>query len=227
MRALFINRRAQGHVEIIISFVLFVAFLLSAFAIFNLAHSSFKRTSLDHEYEVILTNISAPVGKLSILVASDSDCYDDKKNTIQAQFGPFIEAYYITLNNMQHSRIYTLYFGNFFNPSKYGVVSCAGQGNGKKYTLGGNTNETLVIKRKLQDLKREYEGNYAGLSKNLGIDRFSFNVRTIDGAEQRIFSVTPYEKISPTLKVVSDDFPIIVIDDLGNRYEYILNIRLW
>lgn len=232
-----LNRTAQGHVEIILSFVLFIAFLLAALAIFNLANTNYKRTSLDHEQEVILNNISKNYGKLSIFVKTVENCYDDKKNIIEAQFGDstvrqkygasFIEAYSTSINNPQQSRIYTLYFGDFFDPSRYGVVSCVRPTNGRNYILGGYTKDQVIVKQKLKDFKINYETNYATLATTLGIDNFAFSVRTIDGIVQTDFSVSPNKKISPTLKIVSIDFPIIVMDDQGNKQEYIMNIQKW
>ena len=233
-----LNRTAQGHVEIIISFVLFIAFLLATFAIFNLANTNYKRTSLEHEQEVILDYISSPYGKLSIYVDQVDDCYNDKKNIIEQQFGDiniqtkygssFIEAYSTQVNNPKQSRVYTLYFGDFFNPSLYGVVSCASQ-KGKKYTLGGYIKEQVIVEQKFKDFKLDYENplKYSALATTLGIDNFAFSVRTISGVKVDFFSVSPNKKISSTLKIVSIDFPIIVMDDQGIKREYIINIQKW
>ena len=71
-----LNNRAQGHVEIILSFVIFIGFLLFIFIFMN-PFAKTKETShiMDNIQKSIINEISGDVGKLSVVVNEGKNCY--------------------------------------------------------------------------------------------------------------------------------------------------------
>ncbi|MBS3093144.1 hypothetical protein J4456_01025 [Candidatus Pacearchaeota archaeon] len=216
------DRKGQGHVEMIISFVLFVGFLLFIFLYLNPFYESTQKISINRESDMLLKRLSEPVGKLSVIVETSEDCYDLKEfNKIYGD--NFIEIKEIS--NPGKPLRYTIYYGNFFNPGMVGVISCSGK-LGKAYSLGAYTQKEVIVRKKITDLKAAYEADYSSLILDIGIGHFTFSVRDFDGNFVNELSVSG-DKISENTEVFSRDIPISVMDDKGVMYDYIFNIRMW
>jgi hypothetical protein len=216
------SRRGQGHVEMIISFVLFVGFLVFVFAIFNPLFRTEKSISADNEKTVIVKNISDSVGKLAVVVASSDDCYS--VNEIKKFYGSnFVEIIDVPPTPTSQGK-YTLYFGDFFDPSLVGKVSCS-EAKGNAYSLGAYTDQSLIIKQKAISLKQLYDANYKAVASELGIINFAFAFRNLDGTPLDGMSVTP--SIPQSVDIASLDSPVVVIDDKAKIEEFIMNVRTW
>lgn len=216
------NKKGQGHVEMIISFVLFVGFLLFVFLFLNPFYESTQKISITKESEIILKRLSEPVGKLFAIVETSEDCYDLKK--VNKIYGDnFIEVKEIS--DPGKPLRYTIYYGKFFDPENVGDISCSSK-TGKAYTLGAYTQEEVIVKQKIIDMKTAYETDYSALLLDLGIGHFTFSVRDFDGNTFSELSVSG-DRVPEDAEVFSKDIPIVVMDDKGAKTEYILNIRRW
>ena len=209
------SKRSQGHIEVIISFVIFIGFLLFVFIFLN----PFARTKepsyiMDNIQKAIINNITDEVGKLRIIVNQTTDCYNSSK--VLNYGNKFVEV-----RDSKNPRLYTIYFGDFFS----GTLSCSPLG--KNYTLGMYSKEKMVIYDKISDLKGSYNVDYKNLKISLGITNdFLFKTRNLIGEETPELSVT--RNIPKGIDVESREIPIRVINNSnGQIQELILNIIVW
>ena len=208
-----LGKKAQGHVEMILSAVIFIGFILFILVFLN-PFTRTKDTSfiMDNMEREILNNITASVGKLSVIVNTTSDCYDSSK----------INSYgtnYIEIQDSVNLRKYTIYYHDSFS----GILSCT---SGENYTLGTYSNEEIVVEENIINLRSEYENNYDNLKTNLGItNEFLFKTRDLLGDEISELSVD--RNIPVGVNVESRDVPIRTINNNKEIKELILNIRAW
>ncbi|MFA7708055.1 MAG: hypothetical protein WCX73_03835 [Candidatus Pacearchaeota archaeon] len=208
------NKEAQGHIEIILSFTLFVGFLLFIFIFLNPFAKTESKQIINNIQESIINKITGEIGKLSIIVTSTEDCYDSSK--VLAYGDKFIEI--VDSNN---PRKYTIYYNDIFvSPS---VPSCSSK-SGRVFSLGTYSTEEIIIYEKIQELRTDYTNNYESLKTSLGIlNDFMFELKRIDGGvEISVDKVIPKGE-----EVESVNIPMRVINSKGIISEYILNIRAW
>ena len=208
------GKKAQSHVEVMVSFVIFIGFLLFIFIFLN----PFARTKepsyiMDNAQKVIINNISGDVGKLSVITNGTGGCYQ-------------IPSYLTTKYNNNFKEIkeddkkYTVYFSNEI--FSWGVISC---GFTLNYTLGIYSEEKMVVYDRIADLKNAYNSDYDNLKISLGINDFLFSTKNLIGEEIPELSVT---KNAPKgIDVESRDIPIRVINNTAQVQELILNIKVW
>jgi len=206
------GKRAQSHVEVMVSFVIFIGFLLFTFAFLN----PFARTKepdyiLDNAQKAIMNNITDEVGKLSIILNEGGTCY--KFNAADYE-GNYSETH--------EGRKYVIYFSDIFeNTETIKEDNC----NPSNYTLGVYSKEKIVIYDKILDLKYSY-GDYDDLKESLGItDDFLFKTKNLIGEEFPELSVA--RNVPEGINVESREIPIRVINNSGQIQEFILNIRIW
>ena len=209
------NKKGQGHVEMMLSFVIFIGFLLFTFIFLN----PFARTAepgyiMDNVQKAIINDITDEVGKLSIILNNSGTCYN-----FSDDYGANYKAV------LEESRKYTIYFYPLFSDNTKDV-NC----NQANYTLGVYSKEKIVIYNKTIDLKRAYESDetsYENLKKSLGITNdFLFTVRDLGGTKT-IPELSVNRNIPQGIDVSSVEIPIRVINSNGQIQELILNIRVW
>ena len=96
------NNRAQGHIEIILSFLIFIGFLLFMFIFLNPFAKVETKDIIDNIKDSIINEISSEVGKLSIIVETTNHCYDNSKVLVYG-------SKYLEVNE---DRKYTIYFND-------------------------------------------------------------------------------------------------------------------
>ncbi len=206
------NKKAQSHVEMMLSFVIFVGALMFIFIFLNpFAKTADKISVIDDIQRVIIEDIGSEVGKLSVIGDSGTVDY-----TIPSEYGAnFIEVQETFSNPIKCN----LYFSDDFS---VGTQTCQFD----SYVLGVYSKEEIIVWDKIVLLKSNYETGYSGLKNSLGISEdFSFNFKSIGGGEIVVLSVSKNPPVG--VNVESNDFPVRVIDSLGNINELILNIRVW
>jgi len=206
------SKRSQSHVEIILSFVIFIGFLLFVFIFMN-PFAKAKDTSyiMDNIQKTVIGNITEKIGKLSIILNKTGDCYDFNETNYKSNY------YEVQEDNMK----YMIYFSNIFTinaPNKNS--SC----NPNNYTLGVYSEEEMVVYEKIINLKNNYNSDYNSLKSSLGITNdFSFNVENMMGEE--LISVS--RNIPTGIDVEAREIPIRTINSNGQIQELILNIKAW
>jgi hypothetical protein len=205
--------KSQGHVEVIISFVLFIGFLLFIFVFLN----PFARTEepsyiMDNAQKAIMSSITDKVGKLSVILSESGTCYNFDETDYGSKYREVSES----------NAKYTIYFNDIFfiyAPKKQ--IVC----DNKNYTLGVYSEEKMGVYDKITDLKEDYN-NYEALKNSLGITNdFLFSVSDLTGA--KIEALSASRTVPGGVNVESRDIPMRVINNNGQIQELILNIRVW
>jgi hypothetical protein len=205
-----LNNRAQAHVEVILSFIIFIGALIFIFVFLNpFAETEEKVSVADKTGNIIIEEMSSEIGKLSVIGDSGIGDYN-----LPSEYGNnFVEV--------QETAIplkCNVYFSDDFSGNK----NC--QFN--TYTLGVYTKETMVVWNKVILLKQGYETDYQGLKSNLGIsDDFVFSFSSIGGGDITAISVSKTPPIGAEVK--SENIPVRLIDNSGIIQELILNVRVW
>jgi len=211
------SKKGQGHVEMMISTVFFLGFLVFVFIFMNPFNVIKQGISLDPAKNAILKEIQSDVGILSVIVNTTSDCY----NLTEINFlhgNNFTEA-------VNLGRKYSIYYGNFFDPGVVGYNSCYFPGVQMNYTLGGYIEEKMIVYERIQALKSFYDSNYGGTKDLLGIGDFEFQFKDFNNSEIPELSVRG--KIPENVDVFSRENPVRVINKAGDIREYIFKIRVW
>ena len=207
-----IGKKAQSHVEMMLSLVIFVGALTFIFIFLNpFAKTGEKISIIDEIQKTVVEDMSSEIGKLSVIGDTGPNNY-----IIPSGYGSnFIEVQETFSNPIKCQ----LYFSDVFGA---GTQTC--QFNA--YTLGVYSKEEMIVWDKIILLKQNYETDYNNLKSLLGIsDDFSFSFRNIGGGEIGVLSVLKNPPVG--VNVESKDFPVRVMDNSGNINELILNIRVW
>ncbi len=205
------NNKAQSHVEMMLSFVIFIGALIFIFIFLN----PFTKTGggisvIDDIQKNIIAEISSEIGKLSVIGGDGIGNYD-----FPLEYG----NNFIEVQETLDPKKCNLYFSDDFS---VGTKTC--QFN--SYTLGVYSKEKMIVWDKIISLKQDYDTGYSGLKSKLGTSKdFSFSFKNIGGGEITALSVS---KNPPSgVNVESKNIPLRVIDSFGNINELILNIRVW
>ncbi len=217
MVKIIVLKKAQGHVEIMISFALFIGVLIFILLFMNpLAKTQEKVSFINKVEQTIIQNVSVEIGKISVILNDSGDCYNS--NAVKEYGLEFIEV-------QDNPRKYTIYYNELFGSG--GIPGCSP--GPEDYQLGVYSKEQMFVYEKIQDLIVVYnldEDSYKNLKKALKItDDFLFQFKDINGNEVPELSVS--RTIPSGVNVESKEFPVRMIDELGNIQELILNIRAW
>lgn len=212
------SRNAQGHVEIIISFIIFVGFLFFMFMILNPFATSPVQADklLDNTVEKVFAEISEEIGRLSVVMAdSPTKCYH--LNDVGIYGNKYIE-----INEILTPRKSTIYFSNKFVKDASNENSLCTE----IFTLGVYTNDTIITSWGIEKFKNDYESFYDGAKDTLDITHdFLFEVRDFDGTIISDFSV---DKLIPGGREIrAKEIPIRVINEDAEFEEYKLKVRIW
>jgi len=218
------QKRGQSHVEMIVSLVFFVGFLFFIFIFINPLTRAENGVVVHELYDRLLEEMSSEVGKLSIIVNSTNDCYDTQG------FSDYGNSF-IEVQDIDNPRRYTLYFGDFFDPSLTNVVSCS-ELTSRNFTIGPYLAQDLVVYSRVESVVSRYEQDYPTLRSELGGEGdFSFAFRSSDGTpltfmqETKALAVTKEPRENAV--VISRDINIQMIDERANFYESIVQVRIW
>ena len=83
----------------------------------------------------------------------------------------------------------------------------------------------MIIESKIRDLVSAYD-EYSALKSRLGIGNFAFQFRDPD-TNEIISDLSVIGKVPDNSDVISNDFPIRVIDGNAEMSNLILNIKAW
>jgi len=209
------GKQAQGHVEMILSFVLFVSVIMFIFIFINpFAKTEGQDFSVDKIQRIILEEITIDVGKVSVIVDEDGGCYNlpilDERTPLEVL-------------DTKNQRKYTIYFSDLFEDYTPNEDDSCVFGS---YRLGIYSQERIISYQKIEELKIEYESDYNDLKESLSMPAdFAFNLKNIEGTQVPELSVS--RNVPAGVERISKEFPVRIIDNSGNVLELILNIRSW
>lgn len=210
------QKLSQGHVEIIISFTLFIGFLILIFILINpfSQKTSTESSAIDNLEAIILKNISSNVAKLTIITKYDDQCYN---LSVTSYPGKFIEV-------KENKRLYSLYFHDRIQTtySPNNNIYCKPE----NYSYGSYSHEKIIVYEKAQELTNAYNKNYEDLKKSLGVSPdFVFKFRDEIGTEVSEISVS--KKMPSFTQRTSKEYPVIIIDKNALVKELNFNLLTW
>lgn len=212
--------KAQGHIEIMLSIILFVGVIIAIFIFINPFGKTEDKTSIaDKIQRVIMERVSEDVGKLSVVIPNPPPltiCYK------------FITSDYLSLNRKEIEVIldkkYDIYFADFlnFNSPHFNPV-CPNL----NYKLGVYAVEKMIVHDKITDLKQLYDTDYTGLKNTLGITNdFMFSFKEVGGGGEVITPSNP-KRIPRGVEVKSKEFSVRIINPDAEIKEYVFNLMVW
>src|SRR3989338_1352844 len=137
------SRLGQGHIEVMLSFTIFVGFLLFIFVFLNPFGKAKSDQAIIKVQQSIINEISSDIGKLNVFVNNTDDCYNNSKILVYGD--RFKEN-----QDLNNPRKYTFYFNDIFESG--GIPSCSAQ-LGRNYSIGAYSKEKMIVYKKIQDLK--------------------------------------------------------------------------
>lgn len=210
------EKNAQGHVEMIISFVMFAGAIIFIFMYINPLSRNQETFSIsDRIQKTLIENISTNIGKVYAIANETNGCYSVKD---------FILSYKDNFREVQDKnnlRLYTIYFSPVFTPNApHNNENC------QNYSLTAYSNERVIFYEYIKDLKLSYNSNYTDIKKQLRITNdFSFSIYDID--KNKIDEISVNKSIPFGVNVESYELPIRVINQSAGVTLYILKINAW
>ena len=206
-----LSRKSQGHIEVILSFSLFIGAILFIFLFITPSFKDVDKTNIEQTTDKVINNMSLDIGRLSII--SDSNCYN------------YTDDYGVSYVETKKDNEFIIYFSdeedtfNNTRPNK-NDVDCL------DYNTGVFSEEDVIVYNETVDFKAKYESDYEKLKEDIGIsDDFSFQIKDING--QAINELSASRNIPGNVNVKATEFPIRVIDRDGIIHEFLFNIRVW
>lgn len=234
------SKKSQGHIEMILSFTIFLGFLIVLFIFLNpFIDKKTTYSSLDKTETILLENISAEYEHIALILKNsrpDTNCFSvansfnissntliiDENNKIVGSLNTG-SVIYITPNSVS-PRLYRIYFSNdFINLTSQ--KSCTTL-PASTYSFGVMTIEKSVLSENLNILNRTYLEDYNNLKSELSLTKdFEFIIYNLNQSKV-LFDTTGLHKIKSS-DVLARDIPLRIINKSGYKSDILLNLRVW
>ncbi|MEK6847973.1 MAG: hypothetical protein AABX50_02520, partial [Nanoarchaeota archaeon] len=226
-----LRQRKGSHVGVVISFVLFITFIVFMYTILNyrIGFGENKKASLEQIKEAVKGEISENLTTVSIGITEVNPSCVQLDNF----FGKTQASDKLLVKSDSGSALVTSKSGNdlfvetegntFFRVSESGEFSVVSTGiisscqllqESLGYVLGLSKTEDLIFESKMLNLLNNYTQNYSGLKKNLGIsdeDEFGFIFTYSNSTQVR----TPEKNL--TIDIYAERVPVQYIKISGER----------
>lgn len=234
------KKAAIGHVEMILSFILFVSFLLFLFIFLNpVKKSKISEFDLDFAIDKLVENISSELDyvSLSIDLAETSqisaNCFSasiniepgDKTHVIN-QLGENVSSVYsngrISIEEKpdNYKRFYYIY--SFPDFQEIPISGCQDLTSG--FEIGARREINVLYDNKLSYINYSYFSNYDNLRRNLGIiNDFGFIIYDLTKTN-KLYDCTRAENSRLSL---SKDKNFQILYSNGSINNVILNVQIW
>lgn len=229
------KRNAQAHVEMILSFVIFVGFFIFLFIFLNPFQEKPTVRLLDITESAILEKLSINYNEVSLKVLSSEspDCWiiDDGffqglgssvivKNIDKEAISGSLGSTIIFDND---GDFYYLYFSDIFDGDSTGLSSCFLL-TSSDYKIGTLKKEKAVYEGYFEGFKTSYDEGYAGLKTELGINN-NFAFAIVNNDRDVLFSGE--RNIPEGINILARNIPVMMIDKSGVVKPIIINIQVW
>lgn len=235
-----ISNRSQGHVEMILSFVIFIGFVVAMFFFLNpTKENKVNYVSLDSVENILLDNLSVNYNYIAVILDSPQDqpfsvqnnfdiskeilVIDEKNNIVQSTNDYSALKINIQPKSGSNARLYKIYFSDVFNSYPAGNFNLLDR---TQYNFGVLTLEKSVLWENINLLNKSYIEDYLQLKKNLKIkEDFEFTIYDINHTKI-FFDVKSVHKLK-NFFVLSRDIPLRIIDKDVNQRDIIINLKVW
>ncbi len=243
------SKKGASHVEMMISFVIFIGFLIFLFAIFN----PLKKTTNPGISDLVLINLEENLTKslstvsikvnrdvvfqpgdtcFSIANIRDMNCNAERKIIIKNITGNIIGSR-INGNNIEitfvnkdsNEQFYTLYCSDELKEQLGDFQQCASIDN-TQYTLGIINERELWSEKNLMNFESDYNEKYSELKDKFiqKVNDFNFIVTRIDDGK---ILFQGNKNPSKNIRVYAKTTPIDMLDENANITKSTMNIIVW
>jgi hypothetical protein len=192
------NKKAQGHVEVVISFVIFIGFLFFIFLVFNPFQQSANPKLVDFVFNKLDDRLSVEMSQVSfnldipqtqcfeildVELFNDLNCRDN--NLIVEVKSPSGIVQKINTNKIFNgfqidflpgAKFYTIYCAPDLEESSFSPSTCNVL-NSDDYSLGIINDKKVWSESKLVELTQSYDQNYNGMKRDIsGRDDFGLSL---------------------------------------------------
>ena len=235
-------KRSQSHVEMIVSFILFVGFVVFLLLVFNpQKYTPPGYGSIDAVQTILMKNISVDYNYTSVILTPSTSlsgqCFEISpiagiNRTIAVKnsggsltYSNITNDGKIIIQSISSERFYGLCSSDFFSELTPG---CSGEiiplEKSKNYSLGILTTKSAVLYENIEELNRSYYSDYEELKKSLGLKNdFSFVVRN----EANYFLFDTSLKQPQNVNVLSREIPFLSINKTGSTENLFINLEVW
>ena len=241
------NKAGTGHVEVIISFVLFIGFLAFILITFNPLKGPPNPAIVNSVYNVLEDNLSVELNKVSINLnditgqscfilkdsgnlISDLKCNNNnifvKDQDNNRKYAEIVSNEIVSALNPSKN-FYTIYCsdeidpitGNFENPN------LCNEYEQNEYEVGIIVSNNYWSLKKITRLKNDYLSKYPSIKKEFIRETSDFGFIIWDLNQGKDFDVT--QEVPKGLDVISKTLPINIIDSDINITKHTITVMTW
>jgi len=235
------SKNAQsGHIEMILSFVIFAGFVLVIFVFLNpVTREKLSYTALDSVQSSIFKNLSLSYSSSSIILNSDvSGCFvvDDAiglfSNLIVFDSKGDIKPVKVVSGSPGKiyvgsavGRFFKLYYSNAFNTEVFSS-SCSNVPPAGTYAFGTLNKESSILYENLADFNKSYIEDYSLLKSKLGLKSdFVYIVYTTD--KTILYQDSISKRKVRSVNTLSRDIPLRAITKNAEFIDLIFHLEVW
>jgi hypothetical protein len=234
------GRTAQAHVEMIISFVIFVGFVLAIFIFINpVQQQKTTYASLDLIQEALIANLSSQISYVPLVINPSlrilNNCFSInntfKFSSVLAKdfagkiISSKIAGSEVLIQNVS-SKLYNLYSSSVV--SNYSSISFAGCQalSASDYSLGVLVEENRVFIENIRNLNNQYVLDYPKIKENLKLENnFDFVVYNL--SRGIIFNGSLQVHKVRNGDNLARDIPMRIVDENASEMDIIFSLRVW
>ena len=237
-------KRSQAHVEMILSFIIFVGFITVMLILLNPIKTRPISTTILDITEIQLSDyLSISYDTIPLFLDNETDkthCIAIEKKRIRTDKSKVlvkditgeivpasIDGNYIYIEPEADSNFYRLFFSEDFTETADDLDDCNELEFDVNYTLGILNKKSNVFIPKIENFTLEYQeepDGYEELKNKLNLTN-DFEVYVYDEDDIEIYSATTYKPGS--IDIVARNVPTLAVDANAEVIDITLNIRAW
>lgn len=239
-------RKSQGHVELILSFFIFVSFVIVIFFFINpIKQQTTSYVILDKTQDKMLNVLSTDIQyvpiimNISLVSGAQRDigmCFEinnsyniGEGSIVRDNNGNVVKS--VNQNNKfyienKSSQVYNLYLNNIFNDYPLSNPSSCTVLNDGEYSYGVLGTDRKILYENMVNFDSKYVSSYSLLKNELGLmNDFEFVVYNLTRAVLMDDSLSVHRIRSR--QVLSREIPLRVMDKNATEFDIILSLRAW
>jgi hypothetical protein len=234
------SKSSQAHVEMIISFVIFVGFVLAIFIFINpVQQQKTTYASLDLIQDALIANLSSQISYVPLVINPSlilsNDCFSINntfnfsgvltKDFAGKVISSKISGSDVLVQNVS-SRLYNLYSSfAVTNYSSFALSGCQTLSAGD-YSLGVLVEENRIFIENIRNLNNQYVLDYPKIKENLKLENnFDFVVYNL--SRGIIFNGSLQVHKVRNGDNLARDIPMRIVDENVSEMDIIFSLRVW